>query len=415
MSSTTSRISWLTPGQTQALPLIAALLLLTGGAIYLGDSVSGRQSALYLIGGALGLTLYHALFGFTGAYRRLISDGRGGGVRAQLIMLAVASVIFAPLLSAGNAFGQPLGPALAPIGVSVMAGAFIFGIGMQLGGGCASGTLFTVGGGSTRMTVTLIAFVAGSLAGSAHLPWWLGQPKIASVSVYNEIGWPGGLALQLAFIAALALITIRIERKRHGSLERAEKIAGPADAWRRLLFGRWPLLWGAVALALLNVTTLLVAGRPWGITWGYTLWGGKVAEAAGLDISAWSFWQWSYPARSLAAGIEQDVTSVMNIGIIAGAGVAASLAGRFAPLIKIPPRSLAAALVGGLLLGYGARLAYGCNIGAFFSGVVSGSLHGWVWLVFGLLGTVAGIYLRPLFGFEAGGNFLPQFLRSKAL
>ena len=409
------RISWITAGQTQALPLVVALLLLAGGAVYLGDSVSGRQSALYLIGGALGVALYHALFGFTAAYRRLFTEGRGAGVRAQLIMLALASAIFAPLLAAGSAFGQPLGPALAPIGVSVMAGAFLFGIGMQLGGGCASGTLFTVGGGSTRMTFTLVAFIAGSLAGSAHLPWWLAQPKIASLSIYNEMGWPGGLALQLAFIAVLALATIRIERKRHGVLEQSEKITGAADAWRRLLFGRWPLLWGALALALLNVATLLVAGRPWGITWGYTLWGGKVADAAGLDVAAWDFWQWPGPARALDAGITKDVTSVMNVGIIVGAAVAAALAGRFAPLLKIPPRSLAAALIGGLLLGYGARLAFGCNIGAFFSGVVSGSLHGWVWLVFGLLGTVAGIYLRPLFGFEAGGLFRPEFLRRKAL
>ena len=44
--------------------------------------------------------------------------------------------------------------------------------------------------------------------------------------------------------------------------------------------------------------------------------------------------------------------------------------------MQIPPLSLAAAVIGGLLLGYGARLAFGCNIGAFFSGVVSGSLHG---------------------------------------
>ena len=76
----------------------------------------------------------------------------------------------------------------------------------------------------------------------------------------------------------------------------------------------------------------------------------------------------------LDAGIEQDVTSVMNIGIVIGA----ALAGRFSPLMQIPPLSLAAALIGGLLLGYGARLAFGCNIGAFFSGVVLGSLHGWV-------------------------------------
>lgn len=173
-----NRISWQTPGQTQALPLSVALLLMAGGAAYLGDAVSGRQSALYLIGGALGISLYHALFGFTGAYRRLLSDGRGSGLRAQLIMLALASLIFAPLLSSGSVFGQQLSGTLAPIGVSVMVAAFIFGVGMKLGGGCASGTLFTVGGGSTRMTITLIAFIAGSLAGSAHLPWWLGQPKL---------------------------------------------------------------------------------------------------------------------------------------------------------------------------------------------------------------------------------------------
>ena len=40
----------------------------------------------------------------------------------------------------------------------------------------------------------------------------------------------------------------------------------------------------------------------------------------------------------------------------------------------------------GLLMGYGARLAYGCNIGAYLGGVVSGSLHGWGWLLFGFLG-----------------------------
>ena len=157
------------------------------------------------------------------------------------------------------------------------------------------------------------------------------------------------------------------------------------------------------------------AGRPWGITWGNTLWGGKVADAAGLNIAAWYFLAMAFPARALYSAVTADITSVMNVGILVGAGLAASLAGRFAPMLKIPPRSIAAALIGGMLLGYGARLAFGCNIGAFFSGVVSGSLHGWVWLVFGFLGTVAGIYLRPLFGFTASGNLLPGAMREKAL
>ncbi|MBF3229532.1 YeeE/YedE thiosulfate transporter family protein, partial [Pseudomonas sp. L01] len=64
----------------------------------------------------------------------------------------------------------------------------------------------------------------------------------------------------------------------------------------------------------------------------------------------------------------------------------------------IPRRSLAAAVIGGLLLGYGARLAYGCNIGAYFSGIASGSLHGWLWLVAAFAGNSVGVrVLRPYF------------------
>ena len=50
------------------------------------------------------------------------------------------------------------------------------------------------------------------------------------------------------------------------------------------------------------------------------------------------------------------------------------------------------------MLGYGARLAYGCNIGAYFSGIASGSLHGWLWLVAAFAGNWLGVAARPLFG-----------------
>jgi uncharacterized membrane protein YedE/YeeE len=93
-----------------------------------------------------------------------------------------------------------------------------------------------------------------------------------------------------------------------------------------------------------------------------------------------------------------DVTSVMNAGTILGAWMAAALAGRFAPGWRVPLGSLAAAVIGGVLLGYGARLASGCNIGAYFSGVASASLHGYVWFVAALAGTVAGTRLRRVFG-----------------
>ena len=63
-----------------------------------------------------------------------------------------------------------------------------------------------------------------------------------------------------------------------------------------------------------------------------------------------------------------------------------------------PAKSLLAAAVGGLLMGWGARLGFGCNIGAFVGGVASGSLHGWIWFGAALCGCTIGIKLRPLFG-----------------
>ena len=93
-----------------------------------------------------------------------------------------------------------------------------------------------------------------------------------------------------------------------------------------------------------------------------------------------------------------DHASIMDIGILIGAMMAAALAGQFRPTLRIPPRSLAAAVIGGLMLGYGARVGFGCNIGAFFSGVASMSLHGWVWIISALAGCLVGIRLRPWFG-----------------
>jgi len=47
---------------------------------------------------------------------------------------------------------------------------------------------------------------------------------------------------------------------------------------------------------------------------------------------------------------------------------------------------------------FGARMAGGCNIGAYFSGVASFSLHGWLWGAAAIVGTYVGVPLRPLFG-----------------
>jgi uncharacterized membrane protein YedE/YeeE len=89
-------------------PLGAALLLIALGALYLARIVGPRQAALFVVGALLGVTLYHAAFGFTSAWRVFIADGRGAGLRAQMLMLAVGVALFFPALDAGTLFGNPV-------------------------------------------------------------------------------------------------------------------------------------------------------------------------------------------------------------------------------------------------------------------------------------------------------------------
>ena len=95
-----------------------------------------RLGVLFAIGGLLGMSLYNGAFGLTSAYRRAFLGHDMSGVMAQLVVLAAAMVL-----------GRRVFGVVAPVGVQVMAGRFLFGLGMPLGGGFGSGTHYTVVGG----------------------------------------------------------------------------------------------------------------------------------------------------------------------------------------------------------------------------------------------------------------------------
>jgi uncharacterized membrane protein YedE/YeeE len=368
----------------------ALLLLICGvSALVLAAGSQGwRQAALALVGVLFGVTLYHASFGFASAYRQLLVHRDGRGVLAQVFMLALATVLFAPVLGSGIARG-----AVAPVALQAVVGATLFGVGMQLGSGCACGTLYAIGGGSTLMLLTLVSFSAGSFLGSLTPATWQQLPKLQPISLLELWGWRGTL-LQLLMLVLIALALWLWQRPR---LQQSEGF-WPQWRWRSLFVGPWSTLSGALALALLAALTLLLAGRPWGVTWGFTLWAAKVAQHLGWDPGSSAIWQQERYASALRGSLLSDTTSVMNIGIVLGAAAAAALAGRFGLRRPASKRAVAAALIGGLIMGYGAWLSYGCNVGAYFGGIASSSLHGWLWIVFAFIGTAAGVRLRPLFG-----------------
>lgn len=389
-------MSAITPTVKPDIPVtLLSVLMVVAVALFLQNEFATKQAILFLVGTALGISLFHASFGFTGGWRNFIRERRSAGIRAQLLLLALCTVLFFPVL--GNLFSDvAVQGAIAPVGVSVLIGAFLFGIGMQLGGGCGSGTLFTVGGGHVRMLITLSFFIVGAFVGSMHLHWWSALPDFGGISIVQSLGWVPALLLQLVVLAVLYTFVRSMESRRNNEVIRLAVNEKRGDITKQLLFGPWPLWWGAVSLAILSLLTLLVAGHTWSITFAFGLWGAKIWTALGGDISAWPYWSSGYPAQALEQSVLADTTSLMDFGIILGAVLAAALAGKFAPTSSMKWNGFISAVIGGLLLGYGARLAFGCNIGSLLAGISSGSLHGWLWLVAGFAGNILGVHIRTL-------------------
>lgn len=365
---------------------------LAAGAIWLWSGQGWRQGTLLLLGAGLGSVMLLANLSFTGGIRALISERRSAGLRAQLLLIGATLLLFAPVLAAGEAYGTPVRGFVFPVGWALLAGAFLFGIGMQLGGGCGSGTLCTAGAGTPRMWLTLGAFVGGATLAAWQAEVWSGWPALPSLSLPALFGAVPAAALGLGVLGLGAAGAAAIERRRHGT-------AAPLGGRLGMFPGPWPLAWGAIALAVLSLATLVVAGRPWAITAAFPLWGARLVEATGLDDPAfWPYWEDPTRVEALLRPLAADRTTVMDIGMMLGAALAAGPAGRRPTLCLPRPGEAAASLVGGMLLGVGATLGMGCNISAWLGGIASGSLHGWVWIFPALAGNAVGVRLRPLFG-----------------
>jgi uncharacterized membrane protein YedE/YeeE len=190
----------------------------------------------------------------------------------------------------------------------------------------------------------------------------------------------------------VVLLSRVIEQRRHG---RVEPIFNAPSATSPRLWS-WGL--AAIILAVLNIMTLWAAGRPWVITASFPLWGSRAVAEFGWDEPAfWAFWEDPTRTEAFLRPLLAERSSVMNLGLMLGAFFAAALMARIKPQWRPPWRHGCASVLGGLLLGYGAVMASGCNISAYVAGIASGSLHGWLWILPGLAGNWVGLHLRPLF------------------
>lgn len=371
-----------------ALPLVAGVL----GLAALSQLETLQQFLLLGLGLLLGATLNYFGFGFASAWRRFLKRESSEGVRAQVVMLLLASGLFFALVQ-WHPSGEYNG-ILRPIGWSIVVGAFLFGVGMQLAQNCVSGALRATGDLNGFSAITVMSLIVGATFAAYHMSFWEGLPRIAPISFFHELGVWGWVIQALILIRLYAWFANR-EQKWQGQVK---------PIWPHKVSTTWhPLLLAGILLAVLNFLVFWLSGRPWVVSNVFPVWGIHLSDWFNLGLE-WDFWDYGVThMERLEAPIWQDTTHLTTLGVILGALIVAVGPGKskLAPPSAKPPvawslrfKTVGFSVIGGLIMGYGALISYGCNVGAFFSGIGSGSLHGWLWLLFAVIGNAVGLGLR---------------------
>lgn len=147
---------------------------------------------------------------------------------------------------------------------------------------------------------------------------------------------------------------------------------------------------GAVLLSVFQIITLAVTGEPWGVTGVLTDWGAWIYEAFGGHVDSWYYFSNTNAKNTFKSGILNHQGTMRNLGVIVGALFATLMASQFRIKKIKSKKQVVTAALGGLLMGYGARIAFGCNIGALYGGISSLSLSGWVFAIGMFGGAVVG-------------------------
>ena len=357
--------------------VVMAAIFAAGGYHLLGFSL--------VIGTALGYAFQRSRFCLTAAYRDFIMFGNTEMTRAVLLILMLLSLGFVIIFTYSSYNGAPLQLSTRSFGIHTMVGAALFGIGMVIAGGCATGMMMRLGEGSFQQVGTFVGFLIGSLLGAWHRFFWI-QFIQSSPIVFlpHTFGWPLAFLLQMGVLLGLYLYL-----HKRNSID--VKSAAEPKRWRpQALSGVWSYNTGAVVIALLSTALYYYRGRAYGVTTGLTYWAVNIYNYLGGDVSQWTYFNESRHAAALESSFFMTTESMLNLGFIVGAAISALIASEWRIRKARSYTHFYLAALGGVLMGYGSRLAQGCNIGSLLSAVGSFSVQGWVFAVFVIVGAYIG-------------------------
>ncbi len=172
------------------------------------------------------------------------------------------------------------------------------------------------------------------------------------------------------------------------------------QTYHKLFVERWSFMTGALIISLIFAFIYVAAGKAWGVTSSFTTAGVWILGHLGVDFEA--IGGFAKPLKQ-AADITHHAGTLRNVATVLGATIAFLLAGRFKLNFNFKLRDAWVYALGGFLMGVGARLARGCNVGALYAAITSLSLHGWGFLITMVLGAILSLKM-----FESKVDIIPK-------
>ncbi len=172
---------------------------------------------------------------------------------------------------------------------------------------------------------------------------------------------------------------------------------GNYPLYQKLMKAPLTYVTGAVLLAVFQIAHVSLFNSGWGVTSTFATWGAWVYEAVVGSVREWGYFSDAKELKALNQSLLTDGGTLRDIGIVFGALLATLFASEFKIKRIKSIRQVIAAVLGGLLMGYGARLAHGCNIGALFTGISAFSVSGWVFALFLFVGAYLGCKILARF------------------
>ncbi|WP_345780690.1 YeeE/YedE family protein [Haloplanus pelagicus] len=360
------------------------------------------------VGLAFGVLLQKARFCFVSAFRDFVAFKDTRVLKGVLAGVVVMTLFWSLQATLGyfRGFWTP------PWGLASLFGGFVFGVGMTMAGGCASGTLYRAGQGYVQFWITLLfmgigyvlfAFAFPTLRSVYFEPLRFGE----GATLYLALPWPpavtgvlvaAAIVLLYAFVRgrarlpeeprggtdvaadtraqaaapgrSITALSLGLRELAHGTRDYVEAVRSDDRPVSARLRDSWDARAAGVGLALVASLWFWVYGA-WAITGSEAKWAGWLLSRAGVDVGNVEYWG---SVLFRGGGISVTVDMLMVLSVVVGSFLAARASGDFR--IRWPKRErLANPIVGGLLMGVGSRLAPGCNIANLFSGVALLSVH----------------------------------------